>query len=287
MYALCNVHMYICTFIRFNIVDFFQKYAFLLFYDVTSCYVCCNNIVSKTLRSHCKNWDGRRANLFLAKKSSSRTRGVVAAQLIANLERSRSPVLTRSQHLRFWRENYPFLRANRLSPERFNTCAQPGQKWEKIGSWFVAETSLGGSLHILSCPVAPGESVNWKRKKTFRNVSGSVFAPTIELCWFAWVCRLCGGCLSCFGLHWWCSDCIDTVVPINFFDRIFLSARKGQNMVWGKKILATLYWEWVGVNVIPVGAVGAGGESVIGAQSGPHQLWLGGDCLQFYPPQFD
>ena len=37
------------------------------------------------------------------------------------------------------------------------------------------------------------------------------------------------------------------------------------------------------VNVIP-----AGGESVIGAgKSGPHQLWLGGDCLQFYPPQFD
>ena len=29
-------------------------------------------------------------------------------------------------------------------------------------------------------------------------------------------------------------------------------------------------------------------ESVIGAgKSGPHQLWLGGDCLQFYPPQFD
>ena len=65
---LLNVRIVQCTFIRFNIVDFFQKYAFLLFYDVTSCYVCCNNIVSKTLRSHCKNWDGRRANLFLAKK---------------------------------------------------------------------------------------------------------------------------------------------------------------------------------------------------------------------------
>ena len=168
-----------------------KKYAFWLFYDGTSCYVCCNNIVSKTLRSHCKNWDGRRANLFLAKKSSSRTRGVVAAQLIANLERSRSPVLTRSQHLRFWWENYPFLRANRLSLERFNTCAQLGQKWENIGSWFVAETSLGGGLHILSCPVAPGERVNWKRKmssfrRTFRNVSGSAFAPTIgdSIQWF-------------------------------------------------------------------------------------------------------